>query len=129
MLFSRLILRRVRLASGLILLLFVAGHLSNLALGLVSVDAMERLRGVLLMPWRTGFGQGLLLAAAIVHAGPGLASLSSRRSMAMSRTDWVQLLLGLATPPLLVNHVDGLQVTSDLASRFSADYGYVLAVY
>jgi adenylate cyclase len=47
----------------------------------------------------------------------------------MSRTDWVQLLLGLATPPLLVNHVVGLQVTTDLVARFSADYGYVLAVY
>ena len=129
MLFSRLIIRRVRLVSGLLLLLFVAGHLSNLALGLVSVDAMERWRGVLLMPWQTGFGQALLLAAAIVHAGLGLASLASRHSLAMSRTDWVQLLLGLATPPLLLNHVVGLQVTSDLTARFSADYGYVLAVY
>ena len=129
MLFSRLILRRVRLASGLILLLFVAGHLSNLALGLVSVDAMERWRGVLLMPWQTGVGQALLLSAAIVHAGLGLASLASRHSLTMSRTDWVQLLLGLATPPLLVNHVVGLQVASDLVARFNADYGYVLAVY
>jgi adenylate cyclase len=129
MLLSRLNVRRVRLASGLVLLLFVAGHLSNLALGLVSVDAMERWRGVLLMPWQTGFGQALLLAAAIVHTGLGLASLASRHSLAMSRTDWVQLLLGLATPPLLVNHVVGLQVTSDLAARFSPDYGYVLAVY
>ena len=127
--FSRLIVRRVRLVSGLILLLFVAGHLSNLALGLVSVDAMERWRGVLLMPWQTSLGQTLLLVAAIVHAGLGLASLASRRSLAMSRTDWVQLLLGLATPPLLVNHVVGLQITSDLVARFSADYGYVLAVY
>src|ERR1700756_5544712 len=126
MLFSRLIVRRVRLASGLLLLLFVAGHLSNLALGLVSVDAMERWRDVLLMPWQTGFGQGLLLAAGIVHVGFGLASLASRRSLAISRTDWVQLLLGLATPPLLVNHVVGLQVNSDLVARFNADYGYVL---
>jgi len=129
MLFSRLIARRVRLISGLVLLLFVAGHLSNLALGLASVDAMERWRGVLLRPWQTGFGQALLLVAAIVHAGLGLASLASRRSLAMSRTDWVQLLLGLATPPLLVNHVVGGQVTSDLVARFSADYGFVLAVY
>jgi adenylate cyclase len=129
MLFSRLIVRRARLVSGLLLLLFVAGHLSNLALGLVSIDAMERWRGVLLMPWQTAFGQTLLLAAAIVHAGLGLASLASRHSLAMSRTDWVQLLLGVATPPLLVNHVVGLQVTSDLVARFSADYGYVLAVY
>src|SRR5215469_7354025 len=129
MLFSRLITRRIRLASGLFLLLFVATHLCNLALGLVSVDAMERWRGALLMPWQTSFGQALLLAAAIVHASLGLASLASRHSLAMSRADWVQLLLGLATPPLLVNHVVGLQVTSDLEARFSADYGYVLAVY
>jgi adenylate cyclase len=129
MLFSRLIVRRVRLVSGLVLLLFVAGHLGNLALGLLSIDAMERWRGVLLGPWQTGFGQALLLAAAIVHAGLGLASLASRRSLAMSRTDRVQLLLGLATPPLLVNHVVGLQVMSDLVARFNADYGYVLAVY
>src|SRR5215469_1254238 len=103
MLFSRLIMRRVRLISGLILLCFVAGHLANLALGLVSIDAMERWRDVLLRPWQTDLGQGLLLTAAIVHAGLGLVSLASRHSLAMSRTDWVQLLLGLATPPLLVN--------------------------
>jgi adenylate cyclase len=129
MLFSRLVVRRVRLASGLILFVFVAGHLANLGLGLISVDAMEHWRSVLLMPWQTGFGQALLLAAAIVHAGLGLASLASRHSLALSRTDWVQLLLGLATPPLLLNHVVGLQVTSDLVVRFSADYGFVLAVY
>ena len=129
MLFSRLITRRIRLASGLFLLLFVAGHLCNLALGLVSVGAMERWSSVLLMPWQTGLGQSLLLAAAIIHGGLGLASLASRRSLAMSRTDWVQLLLGIATPPLLVNHVVGLQVTSNLMARFNADYGYVLAAY
>src|SRR6516225_3530365 len=129
MLFSRLIVRRIRLGSGLFLLLFVAGHLCNLALGLVSVDAMERWRGALLMPWQTSSGQALLLAAAIVHAGLGLLSLASRHSLTMSRTDWVQLLLGLATPPLLVNHVVGLAVASHLLARFSPDYGFVLAVY
>jgi adenylate cyclase len=129
MLFSRLIVRRIRLESGLFLLLFVAGHLCNLALSLVSVDTMERWRSVLLTPWQTGLGQSLLLAAAIIHGGLGLASLASRHSLAMSRTDWVQLLLGVATPPFLVNHVVGLQMTSDLVAQFDADYGYVLAVY
>src|SRR5262249_54276231 len=105
------------------------GHLGNLALGLVSVAAMERWRAVLLMPWQTKLGQALLLTAVIVHAGLGLASLASRHSLAISRTDRVQLLLGLATPPLLVNHVVGLTVASDLAAHFSPDYGYVLAVY
>jgi adenylate cyclase len=126
---SSLMLRRARLISGLVLLLFVAGHLGNLALGLVSVVLMERWRGVLLLPWQTPFGQALLLAAAVVHAGLGLAALAARHSLAMRRTDWVQLLLGLATPPLLLNHVVGLQVTSDLVRSFSVDYGFVLAVY
>jgi adenylate cyclase len=129
MLFSRLIARRIRLGSGLFLLLFVAGHLFNLALGLVSVDTMEWSRSVLLTPWQTGLGQSLVLVAAIIHGGLRLASLASRHSLAMSRTDWVQLLLGLTTPPLLVNHVVGLQVTSDLLARFDSNYGYVLAVY
>jgi adenylate cyclase len=129
MLLSRLIVRRLRLGSGLFLLLFVTGHLCNLALGLVSVDAMERWRGALLMPWQTRLGQTLLLTAAVFHAGLGLISLASRHSLAMTRTDWIQLLLGLATPPLLVNHVVGLTVASDLLAGFSPDYGYVLAVY
>ena len=78
MLFSRLILGRVRLGSGLFLLLCIAGPLCNLALGLLSVDTMERSRSVLLTPWQTGLGQSLLLTAAIVHAGLGLASWASR---------------------------------------------------
>jgi len=127
--FSRTIWRRVRLATGLLLLLFVAGHLCNLAIGVVSVDAMERWLSVVLTPWQTRLGQALLLTAIIVHAGLGLASLASRHSLAMSRTDWVQLLLGLATPPLLANHVVGLTVASDLLASFSPNYGYVLAVY
>jgi hypothetical protein len=85
MLFSRLIARRVRFGSGLILLFFVAGHLCNLALGLVSVDAMERWRSVLLTPWQTGLGQSLLLAAAIVHPGLGLASPSGRERRRKAR--------------------------------------------
>jgi adenylate cyclase len=124
-----LVVQRARRLSGLVLLLFVVGHLGNLALGLVSVEAMERWRGVLLVPWQTPSGQALLLAAAVVHVGLGLAALAARHSLAMRRTDWVQLFLGLATPPLLLNHVVGLQVTSDLARSFSADYGFVLAVY
>ena len=121
---SRLTIRRIRLGSGLLLLLFVTGHLVNLALGLVSVDAMARGDRILLLPWQTLPGQALLLAAALLHTAFGLVSLASRHSLALSRTDWVQLLLGLATPPLLVNHVVGLQVTSDLVSRSNPDPVY-----
>lgn len=126
---SERLLARIRLASGLLLMLFAAGHLTNLALGLRSIATMEQGRAILLSPWQTVFGQAVLLAAVIAHAGLGLRAIAARRSLAMSRADRVQIALGLATPPLLLNHVASLQVTSDLNAAFQGDYGYVLAVY
>lgn len=126
---SNPIWRRARLLSGLLLMLFVTMHLTNLSIGIVSVDAMERWRSVLLAPWQLGPAQALLLAAALVHMLLGLLTLAGRRTLRLSRADWVQLLLGLAIPPLLVTHVVALQVSSDLDRAFDADYGFVLAVY
>ena len=121
--------RRVRLVSGLVLFAFVAGHLLNLSLGLASIAVVEQGRRLLLAPWQTGLGQALLLATALAHTALGLASLATRRSLAMSRTDWVQLALGLATPPLLLAHVVSLQVLSDVDRAFAGDYRFVLAAY
>jgi adenylate cyclase len=39
------LLQRLRLASGLILLVFAATHFLNHALGLVSIEAMEAMQG------------------------------------------------------------------------------------
>ncbi|RYC28998.1 hypothetical protein D3273_26245 [Lichenibacterium minor] len=120
---------RVRLASGLVLLCFVAMHLADLALGLSSIGTMDRARVWLLAPWQLWPCQVVLLGAAVAHAVLGLQALSARRTLRLSRTDWVQLLLGLAIPPLIVAHVVALQVASDLDQAFDADYGFVLAVY
>ena len=102
---AALLIRSLRLASGLVLMVFVAGHLGNLLIGMHSLAAMESWRGTLMGPWKTGPGQFVLLLSAVVHVALGLYALSARRSMAMSRTDVVQLVLGLLTPPLLLNHV------------------------
>jgi adenylate cyclase len=125
---SRL-LRSLRLASGLILMAFVAGHLTNLMLGIRSLAAMEAWRPVLMGPWRSAPGLVLLGGAAIVHIALGLWSLSARRSLAMSRTDVVQLLLGLVTPPLLLNHVVVMHMAGEITPNFDATYGQMLAVY
>ena len=121
--------RTIRLASGLILMAFVAGHLSNLMLGIHSLAAMEAWRPMLMGPWRSAPGLVLLGGAAIVHIALGLHSLSARRSLAMSRTDVVQLLLGLVTPPLLLNHVVVMHMAGEITPNFDATYGQMLAVY
>ena len=53
--------RSLRLASGLVLMAFVAGHLANLAIGMHSLAAMEAWRAHLMDPWRSNRGQWLLL--------------------------------------------------------------------
>lgn len=123
------VVRNLRLLSGLVLLTFVAGHLANLTLGIHSLAAMEAWRARLMDPWRTGVGQWLLLGAILVHVALGLYSIAARRSLAMSRTDVAQLVLGLLTPPLLLNHVVVTYMADQVTPNFDSAYGMMLAIY
>lgn len=98
---------RLRLATGLVLFTFVSCHLLNHAFGLVSVDAMEAAHDYLMTAWRTLPGTALLAAAAVVHFGLALRSILVRRTLRLPRWEWAQMLLGLAIPALLLEHVLG----------------------
>ena len=126
---NKTLLRNLRLLSGLVLMCFVIGHLANLALGLHSLAAMGAARVWLLDPWRTSAGSLLLITSAGIHAALGLYAISSRRSWSMSRTDMVQLLLGLLTPPMLITHVMATHVAAEFDRNFNFVYGQMLAVY
>ena len=123
------LVRNVRLLSGLVLMAFVTGHLANLILGMHSLAAMEAARAQLMDPWRTTPGQGLLLAAVLVHVALGLYSIAARRSLTLSRTDVAQLALGLLTPPLLLNHAVVTYMASQVTPNFDSAYGMMLAIY
>lgn len=123
------LVRNLRLLSGLVLLAFVAGHLANLIIGIHSLAAMEVWRAELMDPWRTAIGQWLLLGAACVHVALGLYAISARRSLTMSRTDVAQLVLGLLTPPLLLNHVVVTYMADQVTPDFDSAYGMMLAIY
>lgn len=122
-------LRNLRLATGLVLMLFVTGHMANLMLGMHSLAAMEHWRPWLMGPWRSALGQGLLVCSALVHIALGVYAISARRSLAMSKTDLVQLCLGLATPPLLLNHAIVMHMAGEVTPNFDATYGQMLAIY
>ena len=122
-------LRSVRLVSGLVLMAFVTGHMANLMLGMHSLAAMESWRPWLMGPWRSVAGQGLLVCSALIHLALGLYAIGARRSLAMSKTDVVQLLLGLATPPLLLNHAIVMHMAGEVTPNFDSTYGQMLAVY
>lgn len=126
---ANVFLRTLRLATGLVLMAFVAGHLANLSIGLHSVAAMEQWLGTLMAPWQSPLGRALLAGSALVHAALGLYAMSRRRTLAMRKTDAVQLVLGVLTPPLLLAHVLLTAVAGELANGYEVSYGFLLAVY
>src|SRR6202046_2545542 len=123
------VVARVRLASGTILMLYVVCHLSNLSLGLWSLQLMERWRLVIMGPWQSWVGQFLLYGALASHVVLGLVSLSDRRRAASTRSaDVAQLVLGLFIPPLLILHLLASRGAA-LLDGFQPSFGWFMFVY
>ena len=121
-------IRRLRLISGLTLFVFLATHLINHALGLVSLGALEAGREVFLALWRNLPATLWLYGALTLHAGLALWALYQRRRLALPPWEWAQLLFGLAIPLLAVQHVFGTRVAHELLGTRDS-YAYVLQVY
>jgi adenylate cyclase len=119
----------IRLIGGMVLMLFVACHLSNLALGLASLDLLEAWRPRVLAVWQSYPGLVLLYGALASHLVLGLVALAKRRSAASFRaTDVAQLMLGLLIPPLLILHLLATRGTVALGGAH-ATYGVMLVIY
>jgi adenylate cyclase len=117
----------LRLVSALVLLAFVICHLTAHCLLLVSLEDAEATRNVLMYPWRTWLGTGLLSAALIVHFSNALWSIYIRRSLRLIRWEWVQLSLGLCIPALLIPHVMSTRIAESFLDVTSY-YNTVLIV-
>ncbi len=100
-------LARVRIASGLVLFFYVTVHLLSHVFGLFSIEALEDVRLVVKSFWRWPPMTILLYGALVAHIGSSLLRVFQRRSLKMPMNEWMQLLLGLAIPFLLVGHVMG----------------------
>lgn len=119
---------RTKLASGLVLFTFLATHLINHTLGIVSLQAMEAGAGIFKFVWRSWPGTVLLYAAALTH--PLLALFNWLRRghyRGIPWQGWVQLALGLCVPPLVVDHVIGTRGLHG-AMGVNDSYAYVLIV-
>lgn len=118
-------LRRMRSYSGMVLLVYLSVHLSNHALGLVSLATMEAVRVWFLTVWHHPLGTVLLYGALSLHLCLALWSLYQRRRLRMPGGEAVQLLLGLAIPPLLTTHIVGTRLAH---SWFDVDASYTYVV-
>ena len=105
-----MISRRIRLVTGLVLLTYLATHLINHSLGLISLAAMEAGRVWFLAFWRNPLATFALYLSLLIHFGLALWSLYQRHHLRMRLWEALQLTLGLCIPPLLVVHIVGTRL-------------------
>lgn len=116
----------LRLITGLTLLIFVTSHLINHTFGLWSLDALDTARRTVMDVWRVPPGSLVLYIALGVHVTIALRAIYLRDSF--FRMNWAeigQLVLGLATPLLLMGHVIATSYLGDFHG-VRTDYTYVL---
>src|SRR2546425_10490653 len=90
-----LTLADLRSATGLVIGLYVTMHLSNHALGLISVRAQEAVRPWVMALWHLLPGQVLLYGSLSTRAAVALIGLFRRRHFYMPAWEATQILLGL----------------------------------
>jgi adenylate cyclase len=89
-------------------------HLSNHALGLISVNAAENGRRLFLLFWRNPIGTCLFYGAVVVHVLLVYRALYMRRTLAMPAGEAFQIVTGLMIPLLLIDHVLGTRVVHSI---------------
>ena len=113
--------RDLRLASGLVLFVYIATHLSNHALGLVSLDAAERGLGIAVRVWHSRIGTLVLYGAAATHVVLALQAIYQRRTLRMPPLELLRLVAGISIPTLLISHAVQTRVameTFELSTQY-----------
>ena len=122
-----MLVRKLRLWSGLVVAVFVVLHLSNHVVGTVSLDAAEAVRRTIGVVYRNPLGQVLLYGGLATHVLLSIWSLYRRSHLRMPAWEAVQILVGLAIPVLLAQHVVGTRGFA-LLTGVEARYANVIAV-
>jgi len=123
--FARLTRRDLRLASGLTLFVYVAAHLTNHALGLISLTSAQRGLDIAVRVWQSLPGTLLLYGAAAVHLTLAFAAIYARRTLRMPTVELIRILLGLGIPLLLIGHAIATRIAYELYDA-SPDYTRVV---
>ncbi len=113
--------QQVRLFSGLLIFAYAAAHFFNMALGLVSLNAMEQFQTWRFVVTRSAVGTAVLAAAFVAHLVFALVKLAERRTWNLARWEWIQLISGLLIPLLLIDHAFGMRFK---AALFDTDTFY-----
>ncbi len=121
------LIQRLRLWSGLVLMLFAATHLANHTVGLWSLADMEAVR-----LWFTGFWRSMpmtvvVLAATTAHICLAIWKLILGKTWRLPWWQWAQIGLGFAIPLFLTEHLLGTRIAHEVFGM-EDKYAFVLLV-
>ena len=111
------------------MLVYVTMHLSNHAMGLISLKAMDEVLAWVLWLWSNRPAQVLLYGAFLVHFTLALWSLWERRTLRLRPGEWTQIVLGFAVPIMLARHVVGTRISDNYFGTYDLSYSYLLWIY
>lgn len=117
--------RNVRWFTGMVLMSYVAAHLGNHALGLVSLAAAEAAREVVHAMWRSPPATLLLYGSLFAHLSLAFVAVWERHTLRMPAIEALRLVLGFALPLLLASHVAATRVAQEW---FALDPSYARVV-
>lgn len=120
--------RTLRIVTGLVLFVFVATHLLNMSVGLVSLQALEQARHYFMLPWSNPVGFFVLVGSMFIHGALGLVAIYWRNTLQMTRYDLIQTISALLIIPLLASHVLGVTLAVEMFS-FEPSYQATLNVF
>ncbi|WP_430473589.1 adenylate/guanylate cyclase domain-containing protein [Thalassospira lucentensis] len=118
-------IQNLRLYSGLTMFAYVLTHLLNHAAGIVSPEFMETIDAFSTEIWQFPPLEILLLLSLVVHFILATGRLTTRRSLRLRKSEWVQMILGLCIPFLLFRHIIATRII-DIGFDVGAPYERVL---
>ena len=102
--FIRVSQRDLRLLSGAVLLTYIALHLANHALGLISLDVAEAGLSLAVIVWHSVPMTVVLYGAAATHVVLAISAIYERRTFRLPAAELLRIALGLWLPVMLIGH-------------------------
>lgn len=118
--------RRLRLASGLTLLTYIALHMANHALALVSLSLAERALAIGVAILHSLPGSIVLYGAVAIHFSLALLAVYDKQTLRMPLIEVVRIAAGFTIPVLLISHLASTRIAYELFDA-APRYGRVVA--
>jgi adenylate cyclase len=122
----RLGARDFRLASGLVMLAYLATHLTNHAIGLISLDAAEAGLVMSAQFWSSWWGTRILYSSFAVHFFLAFLAIYERRTFRLPPLQLLRIALGLWLPVLLLGHFTATRLEFEVMGS-DPTYGRIVA--